>query len=245
MLIPIIIATLVVSLISFVGILLVSKKIDKFLHFFISFAAGALLSAAFFDLIPESLEAFEEMGIHNGPVFVLIGVLGFFLIERFIHWHHCGKHDCDRKPVGTLSLIGDGIHNFIDGLLIAGAFMLNFATGIVTTITVMLHEIPQELGDFSVLIHAGYTKKKALMYNFFSALTAVIGGIIGYFAFSALESITPYIVAFAAGGFLYIALSDIVPDMHKHKHNKGIIVLETLIFIVTIIVFFFILSQAH
>ncbi|MCF7866460.1 ZIP family metal transporter [Candidatus Woesearchaeota archaeon] len=245
MILYILLATLIISLVSFVGLFFLSNHLKKFLHYFISFAAGALLSVAFFDLIPESLEVFEQMGIHEGPVFILVGILLFFLIERFIHWHHCGKDHCDRKPVGSLSLIGDAVHNFIDGLLIAGAFLLNSATGIATTISVLLHEIPQEIGDFSVLLHAGYSKKKALLYNFFIALFAVAGGLVGYFTLSSFENIIPYVVSITAGGFIYIALSDILPDLHKHSHNKKMIALEVLVFLVTIVVFYFIMSGGH
>lgn len=178
-------------------------------------------------------------------IFVVIGIVLFFLVERFIHWHHCGKEDCHERPAGLLILTGDFVHNFLDGLLIAGAFLLDFTTGITTTVAVFLHEVPQELGDFSVLIHSGFSKKRALFLNFLSALSAVIGGIVGFFAFDYFHEITPFAVLIAAGGFLYIALSDIVPSLHKHKGEKYVIIIESLVFVLTIVGFWFFLGLLH
>lgn len=247
MLIQIIVATVIVSLVSLLGIIFSYGKIKKFLHYFISFAAASLLGVAFFDLIPEGTEELIFLGIEVeiALLFVLIGVMLFFIVERFIHWHHCDKDDCHDKPAGFLILTGDFVHNFIDGILIAGAFLLNTFTGIMTTITVIIHEIPQEFGDFSVLIHSGFSKMKALKYNFFSALSAVLGGILGYFLFDSLGRITPYAVLIAAGGFIYVALSDIVPSMHKHKDKSNTVWLETLIFLVTLVGFYFFLGFMH
>lgn len=246
MLINIIIATLIVSLISLVGIIISHKKIKKFLHYFISFAAGALISVALFDLIPHALEKLEQIGIHahQSFIFVVMGIVLFFLIERFIHWHHCGNEHCHQKPAGILILTGDFIHNFLDGILIAGAFMLSNATGVFTTLTVLLHEIPQEFGDYAVLIHSGFSKKKALLLNFLSALSAVFGGIIGFLLFEVIDGIAPYFVLATAGGFLYIALSDIVPSMHKGEKKK-MLVAESLIFILTMAGFYFLISFLH
>ncbi|MBN2881264.1 ZIP family metal transporter [Candidatus Woesearchaeota archaeon] len=247
MLLEIIIATFIVSLASLVGLIFTGHHIEKKLHLFISFAAATLLSVSFFDMVPHSLEEIEGSGLdmHFGMMFILLGVTLFFLIERFIHWHHCDKEDCSDKPAGILILTGDFVHNFIDGLLIASSFMLNFATGIATTITVLIHEIPQEFGDFSVLIHSGFSKKKALLLNFYSALSSVLGGIVGYFAFDAAEKLAPFAVLIAAGGFLYIALSDIVPSMHKHKHDGKTRITETFIFVGTMIGFYFLVGLLH
>ncbi|MCA9477686.1 MAG: ZIP family metal transporter [Nanoarchaeota archaeon] len=251
MLLAIIIATVIISLMSFVGIFFLSERVKQFLHYLVSFAAGTLLAVAFFDLIPESLEHFLELGIdlHESIIIVLAGVLIFFLIERFIHWHHCDSctdhdhhHDHKHKTAGFLVLAGDFVHNFVDGVLVAGAFLLDFHIGIVTTLSIVAHEIPQEIGDFSILLHSGYTKAKALLYNFYSALSAVLGGVIGYFALSAVQSIVPFVVAIAAGGFIYIALTHIVPALHSHKHNRKTIFIETLIFFSTIVVFYFLLA---
>ncbi|MGM5481579.1 MAG: ZIP family metal transporter [Nanobdellota archaeon] len=242
MLLTIIIATLLVSMVSFVGILTLSRKIRPLLHYFVSFAAGSLLAAAFFGLIPRALHG---AGHEYVLLAVVIGIVFFFLVERFIHWHHCGHDDCHQKPAGMLILTGDFIHNFIDGLLLAGAFLLDFTTGVVATISVLAHEIPQEIGDFSVLIHSGYSKWKALKLNFLSALSAVLGGIIGYFAFEAVHGIVPYAVAIAAGGFIYISLTDIVPSLHQHKKHPGVKTKETLVFVLTIVAFYLLLGLLH
>ncbi|MCB9358898.1 ZIP family metal transporter [Candidatus Woesearchaeota archaeon] len=245
-LIYIIIATLLISLISLIGIIATGAFIKKALHYVISFAAGVLISVALFDLIPH---ATEEIGhFEDAALFVVAGIVLFFIVERFIHWHHCGKdhehHECKHKPAGVLMLFGDFVHNFLDGLLIAGAFIVDVNLGIFTTFTVAIHEIPQEFGDFAVLIHSGYTKSKALMLNFLSALSAVVGGLLGYFMFDAIESWAAYAVLITGGGFLYIALSDIMPNMHAHK-NKNILVIESLIFILTIIGFYFLVGFVH
>jgi zinc and cadmium transporter len=241
MLLYVVLATFIVSLVSLVGLAISSKGIKKFLHYFISFAAAALLAVSFFDLIPH---AAEEIGHWDEALpFVLGGIVLFFLIERLIHWHHCGHDDCDQKPAGLLILTGDFVHNFLDGILIAGAFMLDVRTGIATTLIVLLHEIPQEFGDFAVLMHSGYSKLRALKLNFFSALSAVLGGVVGVIAFDFAESFVPFAVLIAAGGFIYIALTDIVPSLHTHE--KKTVWKETAIFVLSIIAFYFFLSLLH
>ena len=247
MLIKIILSTFLVSLMSFAGLVLVGKKIEKKIHYMITFAAAALLSVAFLDLIPHALEHLEEIGTHSHDAFiwVIAGIVLFFLVERFIHWHHCGSSKCDKKPVGILILSGDFVHNFLDGILIAGAFLIDIKIGISTMIAIIIHEIPQEFGDYAVLLHAGYNRKKALFLNFMSALSAVLGGVLGYFAFGLIEGIAPYAVLLAAGGFLYIALSDIMPTLHRHSENKKILIIETVLFILTIIGFKFFLEALH
>lgn len=246
MLLQIIIATGLLSLVSLVGLIVSQKKIKRFLHYFISFAAAALLAAAFFDLIPHALHELEEMGLdaHEMLIFVVGGIVLFFLVEKFIHWHHCDKEHCHEKPAGVLILLGDFVHNFIDGLLIAGAFLLNTATGIATTLTIALHEVPQEFGDFAVLLHSGFSKKKALLLNLYSALSSVVGGVVGFFLLDSFTEIIPYVVLLAAGGFLYIALADIFPTMHKHKHKKHSII-ETVIFLLTLVGFWFLIGMVH
>ena len=247
MLLTIILATLIISLISLIGIIISHKNVKKFLHYFISFAAGTLIAVAFFDLIPEAVGKLEEAGMHidESVLFIVAGILIFFLVERYIHWHHCGKHECKEKPAGMLILMGDFVHNFIDGVLIAGAFMLGNATGIITTVSVAVHEIPQELGDFSVLIHSGFSKVRALYLNFVSALSAVIGGVIGFFVFNSVNRVVPYAVLIAAGGFIYVALSDIMPSLHHHKQNKSIVLNETIIFVLTLVGMYFLLGVLH
>jgi zinc and cadmium transporter len=247
MFIEIIIATLLVSLISFVGIILSYEKIKRFMHYFISFAAGIIIAFAFFDLIPESLDALglQKVSVEFSMLFIVGGVLLFFLIESFMHWHHCGKDDDHDKPHGKLVLVGASVHNFIDGLLIAGAFIVGTPAGIITTLLVMIHEIPHEFGHFAVLIHSGMTKSKALWLNFLSALLAIAGGIMGFFIFDAVHTLAPYALLVTAGGFLYVALSDIVPSLHQHETNRKMIFLESLIFLATIVGAYFFLQLMH
>ena len=220
-LLQILIAVIAVSLVSVLGILIFFRKktLNKILFFLVSFAAGTLLGAAFLDLLPEALEGgFKE----SVPVFILIGMLSFFILEKFLYWHHhhAGHEHEEVHGFTYLNIVGDGIHNFIDGALIAISFMNNTALGIVTTIAIIAHEIPQEIGDFAILIYGGFSKMKALVYNFLTALTAVIGALAAYFYSSAIESSSIFITSFAVGGFIYIASTDLIPEIHKEKDLK-------------------------
>ncbi len=222
----ILISVLIVSIISFVGALtLLSKfiKFDKMMFWFVSFAAGAMLSAAFFDLIPEAVAADGNLPIFG---FVFLGMTLFFLIEKLLYWHHCHHGSCNShhghahkgmKPVGILNLVGDGVHNFMDGAIIASSYLVSPHLGIVSTIAVILHEIPQEIGDFSILIYAGFSKSKALFFNFLSALTAVLGAVVAYFFANSVASAEPVMLAMAAGGFIYIAAADLIPELHQDQ----------------------------
>lgn len=244
MLFLILLATFIVSLVSLVGLFFSARHLERFSHYFISFSAAALLSVSFFDLMPES---FSSIGFESGLLVVFFGVVVFFLLERFIHWHHCSRDGCSshHKPAGFLSLFGDFLHNFVDGLLIAAAFLIDVSSGFLTAFSVFVHEIPQEVGDFTILIHSGFSKNKALFFNFLSALSAVLGGVVGFFFLSFFSSLIPLVVAFAAGGFLYVSLSDILPDLHKHPKNRLMIFLETLIFLVSCLFFFFFIHLFH
>ena len=216
----IILATFIDGLVSLAGVFSLwvkEKTLNKVVFVLVAFSAGALLSGAFFHLLPESLESLDAMDVF---AFVLGGFILFFLIEKFLHWHHCHKGKCKVHTFTYLILIGDGIHNFIDGLIIATSFFVSVPFGIVTTLLILGHELPQELGDFGVLVYGGFSKTKALIYNFLSQLTAIIGGVVGYFLSTSIENIVPYILPFAAGGFLYIAASDLVPELHKEPELK-------------------------
>ncbi|HLC86732.1 MAG TPA: ZIP family metal transporter [Candidatus Nanoarchaeia archaeon] len=215
-------AVVLISLISFVGVVILilrKKTLDHILFILVAFAAGAMLGASFFDLVPES---FSKIGNYY---FVLIGLVLFFLIESFFHWHHYHNAKCKKciKPFVYLNLIGDGLHNFIDGVIISAGFLYGTAFGAALTIAIALHEIPQEIGDFAVLIHGGLSKNKALLFNFLSALFAVLGAVFGYIFLIRLEGFIPYIIAIAAGGFIYIAGTDLLPELHKVKDYKKII----------------------
>lgn len=208
------------SIVSLIGAATLSLKeslLRRTLFLLISLAAGALLGDAFIHLIPE---AFEEVAPLTVSILVLAGFLSFFVLEKFLHWHH--SHGDDEfspehariHPVGHLVLVSDGVHNLIDGLAIGAAFLIGPEVGIATTLAILLHEIPQEIGDFGLLIHAGYSRAKALMMNFLSALSAFLGVGLAFWLSSA-EGIAPLITAFAAGNFIYIAASDLVPELHK------------------------------
>lgn len=225
----IIIATILNGLLAFIGAALFyidEKKIDKFLILFVSFETGALIGGAFFHFIPEAL---EKISTTKTVYLTILGFIIFLFLEKLLHWHHCHKENCHEHPFTYLLLYGDAIHNFIDGLLIASSFIISIPLGIITTILVIAHELPQEISDFGVLIYGGFTKRKALIYNFISQLTAVAGGILGYSFFS-IKDQAIFLLPISAGGFLYIAISDLIPEIFKEKKIKNIII--NLIFII-------------
>lgn len=209
----ILLAVSVVSLVSLLGALTLYLRrdlLERTLFFLISFAAGTLLGAAFLDLIPEALET----GSHRGVFYpVITGIVTFFLLEKLLHWFH--HHDSGVHPFTYLNLVGDGVHNFIDGAIIATSFLVSVPLGLVTSLAVIAHEIPQEIGDFGILIYGGFSRKKALFYNFLSALSAFLGALLAYFFASAVEGFANFLAAFAAGGFIYIASADLIPELQK------------------------------
>lgn len=215
-----IIATVIVSLLSFIGVValaLKEKTLNKIILVLVAFAAGALLGGAFFHLLPEALDISIDLNIF---VSLLVGFCMFFVLEKALYWRHCHDEKCTVHVFTYLSLIGGGIHNFIDGLVIVSAFVVNTAVGIATTLAVISHELPQELGDFGTLVYGGFTKKKALVYNFLSAVLAVLGAVVGYFVTSQITNFALYLLPFAAGGFIYIASSDLIPELHKETNKK-------------------------
>ena len=217
------ISVIIVSFISLIGVFSLSLKeemIKKYISLFISLAVGALLGDAFIHLIPE---AFEKYSSSTGvSLLIIFGILTFFTIEKFLHWHHHGedKEDTQIHPVGKLVLFTDGFHNLIDGIIIGVSFLVSIPVGIATTLAVILHEIPQEIGDFAVLIHSGYSKKRALWLNFLSALTAIMGVFLVLIFGSIAETFTTWVLPIAAGGFIYIAVADLIPELHKTKELK-------------------------
>ena len=220
------ISVLLVSLISFIGALaLVLKRdlLNKSIFIFVSLAVGALLGDVFIHIIPGAYEKMNDTTIIS---FLLIGgILIFFILEKFIHWHHHTLEHAEEHhhQMGKMILFGDGVHNFIDGLIIASSYMVSLEVGMATTIAVVLHEIPQEIGNFGVLIHAGYKAKKALWYNFLSALTAVIGAIVALILGSVAEDFAVILLPITAGGFIYIALSDLIPELHKNHSEQSLV----------------------
>ena len=213
-------SVILVSLISLVGIITFSIKVEKlkkFLIYMISFSAGALLGDAFIHLLPEII---EEVGFGlNISVYVLLGIGVSFIIEKVIHWHHFHfpLSKGHAHPFAVMTLVGDLVHNFIDGLIIGASYLVNIPVGIATTLAVIFHEIPQEISDFGVLLKGGFSKAKALFYNFLTALTAILGAVVALIIGKAAENVTIFLIPFAAGTFIYIASSDLIPELHKEE----------------------------
>jgi len=214
------VSVILVSLVSLVGILAFSiklEKLKKFLIYMISFSAGALLGDAFIHLLPTII---EQVGFKlTISIYVLLGIGVSFIVEKVIHWHHF--HFPLSKghihPFAIMNLVGDMVHNFIDGLIIGASYLVNIPVGIATTLAVIFHEIPQEISDFGVLIKGGFSRAKALFYNFLTALTAVLGAVIALLIGQATGNITTFLIPFAAGSFIYIASSDLIPELHKEE----------------------------
>jgi zinc and cadmium transporter len=215
-------SSIFVSLISFIGavsLLFSEDLLKKILLILVGFSAGSLIGGAFLHLLPEGL---DKMNDYNLTFLITIsGIVLFFLMEKFLFWRHCHKGGrCDVHTFTYMNLIGDGVHNFIDGLIIGSAFYVDVKLGAATVIAVVFHEIPQELGDFGVLIYGGMNKAKALFLNFVSATTAIIGTILGFFFSSHTIGFTSFLMPFAAGGFIYIAMSDLIPELHRQSDTK-------------------------
>ncbi|MEK7150553.1 MAG: ZIP family metal transporter [Patescibacteria group bacterium] len=230
------VSVLMVSLISFVGLFFLSindKALKSIIFVLVSFSVGALFGDAFVHLIPEVFES----GISGSVIsaFILLGIIIFFVLEKFVHWRHshieageaCENNKCEShkeesriKPVGYMIILSDTVHNFLDGIIIATSYMVSVEVGITTTIAVILHEIPQEIGQFGLLIHYGFSKVKALLFNFYSALSAVLGAVFALLLIGTIDGFTPFIISIAAGGFIYIAGSDLVPEIHKTSDPK-------------------------
>lgn len=212
-----------VSFISFIGVFTLSLKEDvlrRYLFLFISIAVGALLGDALIHLIPEALATSNNTTLTS--TLIIAGILFFFIVEKFLHWHHHGEDQGEPSihPVGKLVLVSDGVHNFLDGIIIAASFLVSIPVGLATTLAVILHEIPQEVGDFAVLLHSGYTKKDALRLNFLSALFAVAGAVVMFTIGKTAEISSTWFLPIAAGGFIYIAVADLIPELHKTKETK-------------------------
>jgi len=223
-----------------VFLLLPEQKRQSLLPHGISFAIGALLTGAFCGLIPHAFEkvAVDDMQMLSATI--LIGILLFFVLEKLLVWRHCHSHACEahgeeshddhhghnhqndhgRRVAGIFIILGDSIHNFVDGVLIGAAFLTDPQLGIVTSLAVTAHEIPQEVGDFAILLHSGYTRGKALFYNMLASLTTVIGGVLAYFSLGDLHHILPYFLTLAASSFIYIAVADLIPSLHQKTDIK-------------------------
>lgn len=207
---------------------------DRVLPHFVSFAIGALLGAAFLALLPHALASPSIGDLHHLTGAVLAGLLGFFLLEKMVLWRHCHSHECEahapdpdnyergrKQSLISMILVGDGLHNFVDGVLIAAAFLTDIELGIVTSIAVAAHEIPQEVGDFALLLHGGLSRARALTFNLLSSLTTLVGAILAYVGLSQVEAVVPYVLAVAAASFIYIAVADLIPSLHHRTQLRA------------------------
>jgi zinc and cadmium transporter len=214
-----------VSLVSFIGILFIKvqeETLDRITILLVGFASGALIGGAFLHLLPEALTSGNDTIIVFSNA--ITGIVMFFILEKFFYWRHCHDKGCPTHAFVYLNLIGDGIHNFIDGMIIAAAYLISAAYGSLqlgfsTTLAVIFHEIPQELGDFGVLVYGGLSRRRALVYNFISQATAIIGALTTYFL-AYIQSIEALLIPFAAGGFIYIAATDLMPELHRKVRPK-------------------------
>ncbi|MFC1608930.1 ZIP family metal transporter [Patescibacteria group bacterium] len=218
------VSVFIVSVVSLIGVAALyfnENKLNKTLIYLVSLAAGTLLGGAFLHLIPESL----EMSGSNSFSYVLVGFLIFFALEKFIHWRHCHKLGCEKHPhaFSYMILAGDVVHNFIDGVVIAASFLVSVPLGVATTIAVFFHEVPQEIGDFGSLVYSGFSKSKALLFNFISALTAFLGAALVLVIGKGFVDVSVYMIPIAAGGFLYIAAVDLLPEIHKSNKIRQVI----------------------
>lgn len=228
----ILVATILNGFVALIGgltLLITKEKLDLLIKYLVAFSAGTMFSGSLFHLVSESE---EKIGLNLTLYILVAGFLLFFVLERYLWYHHCHEGGCEVHPVSYLILIGDAVHNFLDGMIIAASFMTDVTLGLITTGVVLVHEVPQELGDFGVLVDSGIRPKRALFYNFLAQLTAVIGGISSYLAFSLID-FSNYLVPLAAGGFLYISASDLIPQIHKHS-EKGRAIQYFLVFVVGI-----------
>lgn len=224
----------IVSIVSFSGaaaLAIKEKRLKSMLIFLVSLSAGALFGDAFIHLLPEAV---EEFGFSFAiSLSVLSGIVIFFILEKVLHWHHhTHKHRHDHKegfhPFAIMNLIGDFVHNFIDGIIIGASYLASVPLGVATTLAVVLHEIPQEIGDFGVLLHGGFSKYEALVFNFLTALSAFFGAVLALSLGSVIENANMFLLPFAAGGFIYIAGSDLIPELHKEvKVSRSVLQLAS------------------
>jgi len=234
------VSVLLVSAISLIGIFTFSlneKRLKEVLLYLVALSVGGLFGDAFIHLIPEVAEA---VGLElETSLYILLGIIIFFIVEKLVRWRHCHIPTSEEHPhpFATMNLVGDSVHNFIDGLIIGASYMASIPIGLATTLAVIFHEIPQEIGDFGVLMHGGFSRSKALTLNFLTALTAVLGTILSLLLAAYIENLTIFLMLLAAGGFIYIAGSDLVPELHKEIKLKRSI-LQLLALIVGIIIMF-------
>jgi len=221
-------------------LLLPGWLMERLLPRLVSFAIGALLAAAMLGLLPHALEGMSSDATHGVMAVVLAGVLVFFALEKMVLWRHCHAGDCEahapgfdhahRAATGWVILVGDTIHNLVDGILIAAAFLTDPHLGVVTSIAVFTHEVPQEVGDFVIMLDSGFGRWRTFLYNLLSSLGTIVGGVVAWLALSRVQFLVPYVLALAVSSFLYVAMSDLIPNLHRRTEARATI--EQLVLIV-------------
>ncbi len=227
------VSVVIVSGISLISVLLVSvteATLNKFLRYLVSFSAGGLFGDAFIHLIPEAMGSALEA--HHASLLVIVGIGVSFTVERVLQWRHCHIPTTTNHPhsFAYMNLLGDAMHNFIDGLVVGASYVTSPALGVATTLAVVFHEIPQELGDFGVLIYGGFSRSKALLFNFLTALTAIGGAVTALTLGNMAHSVIPFLIPFAAGNFIYVAGSDLIPELSRDEPQTIRAVFELLAF---------------
>jgi len=235
------VSVVIVSLISLVGVLTFSlkeEKSKKLLLYLVSFSAGGLFGDAFIHLIPEAAGK-NGFGLHVS-LYILLGIVVSFIVEKFLQWRHCHIPTSEEHPhsFAYMNLFGDGVHNFIDGLIIGGSYLVSIPLGVATTLAVVFHEIPQEIGDFGVLVYGGFNKSRAIFFNFSTALTAVLGAIVVLALGFIIQDFVPFLIPFAAGNFIYIAGSDLIPELRKEEPGLLKSTLQLTTFILGVLILF-------
>jgi len=228
-------------------LLLNDKWLSRISDYLLYLAGGTLLGSALLGLIPEAVETIESHDLHTVLFWVLAGILMFFVLEKIILWRICHNADCERQnhAAAPMIIIGDAFHNAIDGVVIAASFLTSVELGIFVTFSVVLHEIPQEMGDFGILIKSGYSRKKALLYNLLSGSSSLVAGISAYFILDVVQGFIPYALAIASASFLYVALADLIPEMHKETKLKESIIQVLLIVLGVAIIFMSLQNHEH
>ncbi len=233
-LVLIVVATALAGLLSALAaggfLLLDARRRAAILPHLVSFATGTLLAAAFIGLLPHAIDGVGPGATHRVGGALLAGILTFFLLEKFVLWRHCHDDPCEMHSPSHASrdaasarmiLLGDSFHNVLDGVLIAGAFLTDPKLGVVTALAVCSHEVPQEVGDLAVLLHGGYSRSRAMLMNLLTSLTSVLGGVLAFFALGSATRLLPYALAFAAASFIYVAVADLIPGLHRRVDFKA------------------------
>lgn len=237
MLFNIILANVAVSLIGVVGaysLINFFVKSHSKIMVLVSFAAGSMIAVSFFDLLPTAIAGHGNIMLMME--FLVLGFVIFLMLEKAFFYYHCHEENCERHTSVKLVMVGDSVHNLLDGVAIAASFLVSPALGLATTLAIIIHEVPQEVGDMGVLVHSGFSNTKALVFNLLSGLFAVFGGVVGFYYLHRFETYIPYILALTAGGFIYIAAADLLPEIHAESDTRTKISIHSFVFILGILV---------